>query len=77
MEETLYNTLKVKEDAPPEIIRAAYKALSGMYHPDKNNSPGANELMQKINDAYRILRDPEMRAQHDESLRKTIAPSAR
>ena len=70
MEETLYNTLKVREDAPPEIIRAAYKALSGMYHPDKNSSPEANELMQKINNAYRILRDPEMRARYDESLRK-------
>lgn len=70
MEETLYNTLKVEEDAPPEIIRAAYKVLSGMYHPDKNSSAEANELMQKINNAYRILRDPEMRARYDESLRK-------
>jgi hypothetical protein len=76
MEETLYNTLKVKEDAPPEIIRAAYKALSGMYHPDKNSSAEANELMQKINGAYRILRDPEMRARYDESLRKTRAQAA-
>ena len=70
MEETLYNTLKVEEDAPPEIIRAAYKVLSGMYHPDKHSSAEANELMQKINNAYRILRDPEMRARYDESLRK-------
>lgn len=50
--ETLYDTLQVKENAPPEIIRAAYKALSNMFHPDKNpGDEAAAGMMQRINAA--------------------------
>lgn len=69
--ETLYDLFKIREDAPPEIIRAAYKALSSMYHPDKN--PGdalAAEMMKKVNKAYAILRDPDLRARYDDGLRR-------
>lgn len=68
--QTLYDILKVQPDAPPEIIRAAYKAMSNMYHPDKNGGdPDANEQMQRINDAYKVLSDPKLRAQYDDELR--------
>lgn len=70
--ETLYDILKVREDAPPEIIKAAYKAMSSMFHPDKN--PGdevAAEIMKKVNAAYRVLREPETRARYDDLLRRT------
>ena len=70
--QTLYEVLKVQEDAPIEVIRAAYKVLSSKYHPDKN--PGdseASEMMQKINRAYNILRDPEARARYDAALKRT------
>ena len=33
---THYDNLKVSRGAPQEVIRAAYKALSQKYHPDKN-----------------------------------------
>jgi hypothetical protein len=33
---THYDNLKVSRHAPQEVIRAAYKALSQKYHPDKN-----------------------------------------
>ena len=34
---TYYDDLKISRDAPNEVIRAAYKALSLKYHPDRYN----------------------------------------
>ncbi|HNV07080.1 MAG: J domain-containing protein [Dokdonella sp.] len=63
---TLYDILKVSPDAPSEVIRASYKALSQKHHPDRNpEDAGAPATMQQINRAYAILSDPEKRHQHD------------
>ncbi len=62
-----YDNLKVSRMAPQEVIRAAYKALSQKYHPDKN--PGddkAARIMAIINTAYGTLSDPQKRKEHDE-----------
>jgi curved DNA-binding protein CbpA len=64
---THYDNLKVSRGAPQEVIRAAYKALSQKYHPDKN--PGdekAARIMAIVNTAYNILSDPVRRKEHDE-----------
>ena len=64
---THYDNLKVARMAPQEVIRAAYKALSQKYHPDKN--PGdekAARIMAILNSAYTILSDPIRRREHDE-----------
>lgn len=63
---THYDNLKVARDAPSEVIRAAYKALSQRFHPDKN--PGderATRIMTIVNASYAILSDPRARAEHD------------
>lgn len=71
MTDTLYDILNISETAPPAVVRAAYQAMSTMHHPDKNSGdPAATELMKKVNNAYRILRDPDLRAQYDETLRR-------
>ena len=63
---THYDNLKVARDAPPEVIRAAYKALCHKFHPDRNGgSPRATQTFQLINTAYDVLSDPERRQQHD------------
>jgi len=62
-----YDNLKVSRMAPQEVIRAAYKALSQKYHPDKN--PGdekAARIMAIINSAYETLSDAQRRKEHDE-----------
>ena len=62
-----YDNLKVARKAPQEVIRAAYKALSQKYHPDKN--PGdekAARIMAIVNSAYGTLSDPVRRHEHDE-----------
>ncbi|QOY94811.1 DnaJ domain-containing protein [Massilia sp. UMI-21] len=64
---THYDNLKVARGAPAEVIRAAYKALSQKYHPDKN--PGdekAARIMAIVNTAYNTLSDPLRRKEHDE-----------
>lgn len=64
---THYDNLKVSRNAPAEVIRAAYKALSQKYHPDKN--PGddkAARIMAILNSAYETLSDPQRRKEHDE-----------
>lgn len=61
-----YENLKVARDAPPEVIRAAYRSLSLKYHPDRN--PGnieATRIMAALNVAYEILSDPVKRLAHD------------
>lgn len=64
---THYDNLKVARMAPQEVIRAAYKALSQKYHPDKN--PGdekAARIMAILNSAYGTLSDAQRRKEHDE-----------
>ena len=63
---THYDTLEVSSKASQETIKAAYRSLMQRYHPDRN--PGNAEaaaLAMKINDAYRILSDPDARASYD------------
>lgn len=68
MDCSYYEVLMVTRDAPLEVIRAAYKALSQKWHPDRNDHESAPEIMALLNRAYETLSDPERRRQHDEWL---------
>ena len=63
--ETHYDNLKVLRNAPVEVIKASYRALSQKYHPDRNPDPDALRSMQVINQAWDVLSDPDKRATHD------------
>jgi curved DNA-binding protein CbpA len=64
---THYDNLKVARNAPPEVIRAAYKTLSQKYHPDRNpGNQDAIRIIQIINSAYDVLSDPVKRREHDD-----------
>lgn len=63
---THYDNLKVTRNAPPEVIRAAYKTLTQKYHPDRHpGSADAERVMALINVSYQVLSDPVQRAEHD------------
>jgi curved DNA-binding protein CbpA len=63
---THYDNLKVARNAPPEVIRAAYKALGQKHHPDKNKSSSESiRIMKIINESYSVLSDPQTRKAHD------------
>lgn len=67
---THYDNLKVARDAPPELIRAAYRTLSQKYHPDKNpGNADAGRKMSIINTAYAVLSNDTSRRKHDEWIR--------
>ena len=64
---THYDNLKVSRNAPPEIIRAAYKTLSQRFHPDKNlGNTEAVRIMVIINTSYDVLSKPNRRREHDQ-----------
>lgn len=72
---THYDNLKVARDAPPEIIRAAYKALSQKHHPDRNGSTSeSQDIMKIINASYTALANPESRRRHDLWIRQQESP---
>jgi curved DNA-binding protein CbpA len=63
---THYDNLKVTRNAPPEVIRAAYKTLSQKFHPDRNpGNADAARIMAIINTSYAVLSDPDKRQEHD------------
>ncbi|MGH7763460.1 MAG: J domain-containing protein [Candidatus Dormibacteraceae bacterium] len=65
-EADLYRVLQVDPSAEPDVIAAAYKGLARRYHPDHNRGdPSAEERMKRINEAFRILGKPELRADYD------------
>lgn len=75
---THYDNLKVARNAPPEVIRAAYKTLSQKYHPDRNgNNENAIRIIQMINTAYEVLSDPAKRREHDEWIAREEAEAER
>jgi len=71
-----YEILDVPPDATAEQIRAAYRILVQLHHPDRlqQASPGvreyAEERLKKINEAYTVLSDPARRARYDAANKK-------
>lgn len=61
---TPYSTLGVAPDAPQEVIQAAYRALSRIYHPDVPKT-GNSIKMQRINSAYEVVGDVKKRKEYD------------
>ncbi len=70
----LYEILQVHESAHADVVQAAYRRLSLLYHPDRNNSAEAPELMRELNRAYEVLSDPQRRDEYDRS-RNDLVPS--
>lgn len=66
--ESYYDVLNVKRDASPEEIRASYRKLAKILHPDVCGSPEAEELFKSVNEAYQVLKDPKNREAYDVSL---------
>ena len=73
-----YKMLQVHHDAGQDIIDAAYRCLSKIYHPDINKSPLAVERMKDINIAYGVVGDSRKRKEyHVEWMRNhAIKPAA-
>lgn len=51
-----YKLLGVTKETSNESIKKAYRSLARKYHPDKNKTIEAKELMAQINNAYDIIK---------------------
>lgn len=60
-----YQTLGVAQDSPELVIKAAYRALIRAHHPDAGGDPAAAT---RINEAYRVLSNTQLRLEYDRSL---------
>ena len=63
--QTHYETLKVARDAPSDVIRAAYKAITQKFNTEHYPSADASRLMKAIHDSYAILSNPVKRSEYD------------
>lgn len=66
--QTHYDNLKVSRTASVEEIKKAYKRLIFIHHPDRHPPELKDEktkIIQLLNEAWRTLADPALRAQHD------------
>ena len=70
-----YERLGVAPDATPQQLRQAFRALSKSVHPDTASLPPqqAEEAFRQLQQAYRVLADPESRAAYDHRLRQAEA----
>jgi curved DNA-binding protein len=59
-----YELLRVSPGAEIESIQRVHRALAARYHPD-NKETGDLERFLRVNDAYKILSDPEKRKEFD------------
>ena len=64
-----YTILNVSKDASCDEIKAAYRRLCILYHPDKypekDKKQVAEKLFSKLKEAYEVLMDPRRRAIYD------------
>ena len=60
-----YSVLGVDRDATPGEIDRAYREALLREHPDRSNHPHANERASRVNEAGRVLLDPNRRRQYD------------
>ncbi len=61
-----YATLGVEKTASADDIQKAYRKQARKFHPDVNNSPGAEDRFKDITEAYEVLKDSEKRATYDQ-----------
>jgi len=68
-----YEKLGIPRDATEDEIRRAYRRAALQLHPDKNTRPGETELFLDVTTAYKVLSNPQSRAEYDAKLETVVA----
>lgn len=72
-----YSDLGVGRGASIEEIRAVYRALAKIYHPDINKDNAATQKFRQVTEAYEVLSDVNKRTLYDQTLTDGIASEAK
>jgi curved DNA-binding protein CbpA len=67
-ERDAYEVLQVTATAHQLVVKAAYRTLAALYHPDNDSMPGATRRMAELNDAYAKVRTLDRRQLYDRSV---------
>jgi curved DNA-binding protein CbpA len=59
-----YEILQISPNAEPETVHRVFRLLAQRYHPD-NAETGNEAQFRALNEAYRVVSDPEQRARYD------------
>jgi curved DNA-binding protein CbpA len=76
-----YDLLEIAPDSPAEEVKRSFRAQIARYHPDKVQHLGkefqsmAADRAAELTEAYRILSDPQRRAEYDRAFAEVGAPS--
>ena len=67
--EDYYALLGLNPAADVEVIKVVYRALAKKYHPDiyQGDKAEAERIMKALNEAIRVLEDPELRKEYDKA----------
>lgn len=64
-----YEVLGLPETASQDEVKRRFRELARRWHPDVARTPDAAEKFKTISEAYRVLGDPNARAQYDAELK--------
>lgn len=67
-----YTILGVSPTSGEAEIKAAYRRMALLLHPDKNPLPEAESAFKEVNEAYEVLSDPISRNLYDQMLTQTV-----
>ena len=67
-QENLYELFQVEPSVSTDVIRAVYRRLMLLHHPDRNGGVDVDNMALRLNNAYAVLGDPVRRAAYDEQL---------
>jgi len=64
-----YEILNIEGNASADDVKHAFRSLSMVHHPDKNEAPDAAAYFSLILNAYQVLSDEKSRAEYDHFLK--------
>lgn len=64
-----YRTLNISEQATQQEIKQSYRRLAKELHPDTQAAKGDAESIKRLNAAYEVLGDPQLRSHYDRERR--------
>eukprot|EP00794_Sanderia_malayensis_P003334 gene3334-3823_t len=72
IQNSFYSLLEIEQSASTSEVRRAYRKLSLVLHPDKNDSPDADVKFRQLVSVYEILKDAEKRNKYDDVLKNGL-----